>query len=153
MGFELWVENLSRITNHELRSFNIERRTSNLELRRTMPRIELKHINQFVLRDINLTIEDGELLEHRVGLPLRPDPRRVDEQVLLAAVVDVHVHRVAGRAGDLGGDDALEARQRVDEGGLPHVGASHHGDAGEVGGFGGRVVPDPVRGRLLCEFV
>ena len=87
-------------------------------------------------------LHHGEDFDRAFGLPLRADPRGVDQQVLPSVPLHHHVDRVARGAGDLRGDDPLEPRQRVDERRLSHVRPPHHGDPRKVGVLRVRLFPD-----------
>ena len=86
------------------------------------------------------TLEDGDLLDDRFRLPLGSNPGGVDQKVLFFLPADDDVDGVPRRPGHLGGDDPLEARQRVHQGGFPDIGSPDHRDPGDPFRIGRRFV-------------
>ncbi|OQC00685.1 MAG: hypothetical protein BWX80_03409 [Candidatus Hydrogenedentes bacterium ADurb.Bin101] len=85
---------------------------------------------------------DAEVLHGLSDTGLAPQPRRVNQQVILVAPVKFNVDGVAGGSGHVGDNGALLVEQSVDKGGFTHVRPADNGHLDDV--IGAFTHPFPV---------
>ena len=74
--------------------------------------------------------DDAELFGHQVGLALAADAGRIDKAELAALELHNLIDCVAGGAGDGRDNGARGSGERIQQGGLAHVGPADDGDRG-----------------------